>query len=132
MNRDPSMRYELRMPPVTCTSPPVSRRKAAAQRARIVAAIRQRAPTSQPRATSAAQLAQPSTPRSADAAQRAVTFMQHCIFIATRYQSRAAAHNLYEYAHSAPATICRIDLILASCIQQPEARAGPATLCRIY
>jgi hypothetical protein len=38
-----------------------------------------------------------------DAAQRParasgrVTFLQHCILYATSYQSRAAAHNLYEY-----------------------------------
>ncbi len=38
-------------------------------------------------------------PRSADAAQRAVTFLQHCILYATSYQSRAAAHNLREHNH---------------------------------
>ena len=44
-------------------------------------------------------------PEKIDAAQRRVparasgrvTFLQHCILYATRYQSRAAAHNLHEH-----------------------------------
>ena len=74
-------------------------------------------------------------PRSGDGrnlpAQRAVTFMQHCIHNATVYRSRPPAreagpkkgeprsgaqpmrehaHNLYVYNAGAPATICRIDI----------------------
>ena len=65
-----------------------------------------------------------------DAAQRParasgrVTFLQHCILYATRYQSRAAAHNLREHNAGVPATICRIDLLLASCIQLPVTCIG--------
>jgi hypothetical protein len=34
-------------------------------------------------------------PRSADAAQRAVTFLQHYILYVTRYQSRAAGAHVW-------------------------------------
>jgi hypothetical protein len=119
----------------------------AAQRARIVAAIRQLAPTSQPRAPTHVE----------DRARQAHNLHAHATgancgknkanlrhYVAlTCCSSHASSHEQPEprsgerrreaaqrrttytsTTNQTPATICRIDMMLASCIKQPEARAG--------